>query len=60
MDADYEDIQLRTEYFRLPAIKTYLRLGYLPVLYCEEVEEMWREVCEQLPWEFSPDRWPAA
>jgi hypothetical protein len=33
----YTRIQLHTEYYRLPAVKTYLRLGYLPVIHSQEM-----------------------
>ncbi len=32
LEAGYTKIQLRTEHYRLPAIKTYLKLGYVPVM----------------------------
>jgi len=57
LSAGYKRIQLHTEYYRLPAIKTYLKQGYLPVLETDEMKEMWREVCSQLGWEFTPERW---
>jgi mycothiol synthase len=58
LTAGYTRIQLRTEYYRLPAIKTYLKLGYRPVMYCKEAQEQWREVCRQVGWPYTPDRWP--
>jgi mycothiol synthase len=57
-DAGYSRIQLHTEYYRLPAIKTYLKLGYLPVTYCAEVDELWQEACRQLNWPYTPESWP--
>lgn len=39
---------LSTDDFRLGAIKTYLRVGYLPVLYQEDMEARWRDVMEIL------------
>ncbi|MDD5603489.1 MAG: GNAT family N-acetyltransferase [Eubacteriales bacterium] len=35
---------LRTDDFRLPAVKTYLRLGYEPILIDESQESRWRDV----------------
>ncbi len=48
--AGYRDIYLRTDDFRLPAVKTYLKLGYEPLLFCEGMAERWRAVCEKLRW----------
>ncbi len=48
--AGYRDIYLRTDDFRLPAIKTYLKLGYEPFLFCEGMAERWQAVCEKLGW----------
>jgi mycothiol synthase len=57
-DAGYSRIQLHTEYYRLPAIKTYLKLGYVPVMYCQEVYELWDEACQKLDWTYAPQEWP--
>ena len=56
--AGYSRIQLHTEYYRLPAAKTYLKVGYLPVMYAPEMYSLWQEICTQLGWEFTPDVWP--
>ena len=59
LSAGYKRIQLHTEYYRLPAIKTYLKQGYLPVIETDEMREMWQEVCKRIGWEFTPDKWLA-
>jgi mycothiol synthase len=46
--AGYRRIYLRTDDFRLPAIKTYLRLGYEPFLYANDMPARWRDICERL------------
>ncbi|MBA3471513.1 MAG: GNAT family N-acetyltransferase [Herpetosiphonaceae bacterium] len=56
-EAGYTRIQLGTEYHRLPAIKTYLKLGYLPVMDRPEMDELWAEACRQIGWPFTPERW---
>ncbi len=56
-EAGYTRIQLSTEYHRLPAIKTYLKLGYLPVMYRPEMHALWAEVCRQIAWPFTPEAW---
>jgi mycothiol synthase len=58
VQAGYARIQLHTEYYRLPAIKTYLKLGFLPVLDSPEIHSLWAEVCRLLDWAFAPDIWP--
>jgi mycothiol synthase len=56
-EAGYTQIQLHTEYYRLAAIKTYSRLGYVPVMYCREMYELWKHVCRQLGWPYKPQEW---
>lgn len=48
LDAGYTEIFLRTDDERLPAIKTYLKLGFRPFLHAPDMEERWRKVCEAL------------
>lgn len=57
LDAGYSDICLRTEYFRLPAIKVYLEVGYVPIIDSKNSLAMWREACEALAIPFTPDHW---
>ena len=56
LDADYIHIYLRTDDFRLAAIKVYLSLGWTPFLFAPGMEARWRNVCRQLAWDF--DRLP--
>lgn len=48
LEAGYTDIYLRTDDFRLPAIKTYLKLGWLPFLFAPDMAARWQSVFEQL------------
>jgi len=57
IDAGYRNIQLFTEDFRLPAIKTYLKLGFVPSIYAEGMIERWKELCQSLNWPFNPGDW---
>ena len=57
-NAGYARIQLHTEHYRLPALRTYLKLGYLPCISSSAAYDLWKEVCKQTSWEFTPDRWP--
>jgi mycothiol synthase len=60
MDAGYRNIQLFTEDFRLPAIKTYFKLGYVPSIYKKGMFERWKEICASLDWPFKPSSWDKA
>jgi mycothiol synthase len=53
----YGDIHLYTEEFRLAALKSYLKLGYVPLLYTPEMAQRWRAICRQLDWPYSPEEW---
>jgi len=48
LHAGYEDIYLRTDDFRLPAINTYLKLGWVPFLCTPDMKERWQTVCREL------------
>jgi mycothiol synthase len=50
IQAGYRRIYLRTDDWRLPALKTYLKLGFEPFLFADGVEERWRAVRESLGW----------
>ncbi len=41
-------IYLKTDDFRLPAIKTYLKSGYVPFCYLPDMLERWSKVFEEL------------
>jgi mycothiol synthase len=53
----YRNIHLFTEDYRLPALRTYLKIGYVPMLYDADMPERWRAVCEQVGWPFTPEQW---
>lgn len=53
----YRHIHLYTEDFRLPALKTYLTLGYVPFIYTREMFHRWEMICNQLYWPYTPDEW---
>ena len=46
--AGYKNIYLRTDDLRVPAIKTYLKLGYEPLLCAEGMVARWQRLYEQL------------
>lgn len=55
----YREIELYTEAFRLPAIKSYFRLGFVPYIYDQRVQMTWQRVCEEINEPFAPDSWPS-
>ena len=55
--AGYPNIHLYTEHWRLAALKTYLRLGYIPFLCTPEMPGRWQAICAQLQWPFIPEVW---
>jgi mycothiol synthase len=55
----YQRIYLRTDDWRLPAIVTYLRLGYVPFLHAPDMPARWEAICAQIQWPFAPADWPA-
>lgn len=57
LEAGYTTIQLHTEYFRLPAITTYLRIGFVPLITSSEASSLWEEACTRLNWRFTPVIW---
>jgi len=57
LDAGYSRIQLHTEHYRLAAIKTYLKTGYVPVIESSPAHALWQDVCAQLGWMFAPEQW---
>lgn len=48
LDAGCERVYLKTDDWRLPAIRTYLDLGFEPFLYQDDMEGRWRAVREAL------------
>ena len=56
--AGYRRLYLETHDFRLPAIKLYLRLGWIPLLYSEEMIDRWKLICDRINWRYTPDSWP--
>jgi predicted TIM-barrel fold metal-dependent hydrolase/GNAT superfamily N-acetyltransferase len=58
ISAGYRCIYLKTDDWRLPAIKTYLNVGYVPHLRESTAPARWRAVCYRLGWPFTPDAWP--
>jgi mycothiol synthase len=58
--AEYRNIWVGVQGFRLPAIKTYLKFGFVPFLHQAGLAERWRHICEQIGWPYTPDVWPTS
>ena len=48
LDAGYFSIYLLTDDNRLPAVHTYLKMGFIPSLFAPDMAERWRALCAQL------------
>jgi mycothiol synthase len=57
IEAGYERIYLETHDHRLPAIATYLKMGWVPLMYMPEMESRWLAVCKELDWPYTPEQW---
>ena len=53
----YQEVYLDTHDWRLPAIKTYLKIGWIPFIFREDMVGRWKTVCEKLNWAFDPEEW---
>jgi mycothiol synthase len=60
LSAGYRRIYLKTDDWRLPAISIYLRLGFVPFLYADDMAPRWAAVCEKVGQPYAPDAWPKA
>ena len=50
LSAGYRRLYLKTDDWRLAAVKIYLQMGFVPLLYAEDMEDRWQEVYEALGW----------
>ena len=58
LSAGYKRIYLLTDDFRLPALKVYLQLGFVPFLFTAGIDTRWQVICDQLGWAYTPEAWP--
>ena len=57
LDAGYTRIYLHTDGWRFPALRTYLKLGWVPYLFQNDMPGRWKAVCEKLDWPYTPEDW---
>jgi len=65
LDMSYRNVHLYTEDFRLAALRTYFKLGYVPFFAAtlrdtDEMTQRWQRVCAAVDWPFTPEAWAAA
>jgi mycothiol synthase len=60
IEAGYRHIFVGVQGWRLPAVKCYLRLGFVPHLHADELLPRWRRVCQELEWTDSETDWPTS
>ncbi|MGD6805264.1 GNAT family N-acetyltransferase [Rossellomorea vietnamensis] len=53
ISSGYKSIRIVTNDHRLPALKTYLKLGFKPFLYSSDMEERWENVYKKLEIKFN-------
>jgi mycothiol synthase len=58
IEAGYCHIFVGVQGWRLPAVKCYLRLGFMPLLHTDELLPRWRRICEQIEWPVREAEWP--
>jgi mycothiol synthase len=57
IEIGYGNIYVTTDDDRLPAIKIFLKAGYVPDLYRPEMNQRWEQVCTLMGWKFAPEEW---
>jgi mycothiol synthase len=60
LEVGYQRLYLETQDIRLAAIKIYLKLGWVPLLYKEDMCERWKIIFEKLSLKFNPTDYPSA
>ena len=59
IQAGYKNIYVRTQDWRLAALKIYLKLGYQPYIDSDEMAEVWRNIFKELNWKSGMEAAPA-
>jgi mycothiol synthase len=57
IESGYRDIHLLTDDWRIAALKLYLKMGYIPLLFAPEMAERWQAICVNLGWPYTPEEW---
>lgn len=57
LEINYRNIYVTTDDYRLPALKTFINLGFIPDLYHQDMYARWENVCKVLNIPFLPEQW---
>ena len=58
LEAGYRHIFVGVQGWRLPAVRCYLSLGFVPLLHSDGLLPRWRRICEQIGWPVRDSEWP--
>jgi mycothiol synthase len=58
IEVGYHHVFVGVQGWRLPAIKCYLSLGFVPLVHDDELLPRWRRLCEQIGWAVKESEWP--
>jgi mycothiol synthase len=58
LEAGYARIYLKTDDFRIPAVRLYLKLGFVPYLFSDDMRERWKSLADGLGFDYTPELWP--
>lgn len=58
LSAEYKCIRVGVQGWRHAAIKTYLKVGFVPFLHDASLLLRWKSVCEKIEWSYTPNEWP--
>jgi mycothiol synthase len=58
IEGGYRHIFVGVQGWRLPAVKCYLGLGFVPLLHDDQLLPRWRRICEQIGWTANEAEWP--
>jgi mycothiol synthase len=58
IEASYRHIFVGVQGWRLPAVKCYLRLGFVPLLHTDALLPRWQRICEQIGCVVREAEWP--
>jgi len=53
----FKHIWLGSEDYRLAALKIYFKLGFIPELYDDTIQSRWENICKQINWPYTPEKW---
>jgi len=60
IEMGYRNIFVGVQGWRLPAVKCYLGVGFVPLIHNDALIPRWRRVCKQAGWEFKESEWPTS